>query len=209
MSKAFDSLSYPLLIKKLEAYGFERGAIEVMRSYFTNQQNRVKLQDTVSEWKMMERGCPQGPSFGPLLWNLFQNDMPLQVTEANLTMYADDHQIYAIHEDHDKSTTIVETKGQQASSWYQGNFLLANPDKFQSVIINPRNLPSERTDAVIRIDGQDIKETGTVRLLGVNIDDRLNFSGHISEVCKKRFSQNRSRYAPAQPYTMQRKVITV
>ena len=51
MSKAFDSLSFPLLIKKLEAYGFERGAIKVMRSYYTNRQNRVKLQDTVSEWK--------------------------------------------------------------------------------------------------------------------------------------------------------------
>ena len=36
-----------------------------------------------------------------LLWNLFQNDMPLQVNEVNLTMYADYHQIYAIHEDLD------------------------------------------------------------------------------------------------------------
>ena len=61
----------------------------------------------------------------------------------------------------------------------KGNFLLANPDN------NPRNLPSERTDAVIRIDGQDIKETGTVRLLGVNIDDWPHFSGHINDACKK------------------------
>ena len=105
MSKArLSQLPVTLLIKKLEAYGFERGAIEVMQSYFTNRQNRVqypihrigpRIQYTVSEWKMMERGCPQGFSFGPLLWNLFQNDMPLQVTEASLTMYADDHQIYA------------------------------------------------------------------------------------------------------------------
>ena len=74
---------------------------------------------------------------------------------------------YAIHEDQDKSRTIVEMKGQQASCWCKSNFLLAKPNKFQSLIINPRNLPPERTDAVIRIDGQDIKETGTVRLLGV------------------------------------------
>ena len=96
-------------------------------------------------------------------------------------MDADDHQIYAIHVDQDKLRTIVETKRQQESFWCRSNFLLANPDKFQSLTINLRNLPSERTDTVIRIMA---KETGTVRLLGVNIDDGLKFSGHISEVCE-------------------------
>ena len=65
--------------------------------------------------------------------------MPLQVTEANLTMYVDDHQIYAIHEDQEKLRTIVKMKRQQASFWYESNFRLANPDKFQSLTIYLRN----------------------------------------------------------------------
>ena len=44
----------------------------------------------------MEQGCPQGSSFGPLLWNLFQNYLSLQVKDENLTMYADDHQLYVM-----------------------------------------------------------------------------------------------------------------
>ena len=67
-----------------------------MRSFFENRQNRVKLNDITSEWKKMERGCPQGSSFGPLLWNLFQNDLSLHIKDANLTMYADDHQLYVM-----------------------------------------------------------------------------------------------------------------
>ena len=115
MSKAFDSLQPSLLIKKFKAYGFSEQALYLMRSYFTNRQNRVKLNSVVSEWKDMRRGCPQGLSFGPLLWNIFQNDLTYQITDANISMYADDHQIYVTAE----STSQVEqifVRNQEAKS---------------------------------------------------------------------------------------------
>ena len=73
MSKAFDSLCHSLIVKKLEAYGFEHNSLNLLRSYFDN---RVKIGDVTSDWKKRVLGYPQGSSFGPLLWNLFQNDMP-------------------------------------------------------------------------------------------------------------------------------------
>jgi len=45
-------------------------------------------------WKEQTRGCQQGSSFGTILWNLFQNDLPSYAESDNLFMYADDHQIY-------------------------------------------------------------------------------------------------------------------
>ena len=65
-----------------------------MRSYLTKRQNRVKLNSAVSGWIKVKRGCPQGSSFGLLLWNFFQNDMTDLIGEASLSMYADDHQLY-------------------------------------------------------------------------------------------------------------------
>ena len=65
-----------------------------MRSYFSKRQNRVKLNGVTSSWKDAVRGCPQGSSFGPVLWNIFQNDMTYIVANASLSMYADDHQLY-------------------------------------------------------------------------------------------------------------------
>ena len=47
-----------------------------------------------SQWKNTIRGCPQGSSFGPLFWNSFQNDLTY-ITEEEISMYADDHQIFA------------------------------------------------------------------------------------------------------------------
>ena len=65
-----------------------------MRSYFTERKNCVKINNMRSTWKNNLRGCPQGSTLCPLLWNLFQNDLSLNVHTSNLFMYADDHQVY-------------------------------------------------------------------------------------------------------------------
>ena len=51
-----------------------------------------------SDWKIALKGFPQGSTFGPVIWNFFQNDLTTQVIEAGISMYADDHQIYAAGE---------------------------------------------------------------------------------------------------------------
>ena len=79
MSKAFDSLCHNLVIKKLKAYGFTNQSLDLIRSFLNDRYSRVKLGTVRSEWSKMSRGCPQGSSFGPLLWNLFQNDMTMLV----------------------------------------------------------------------------------------------------------------------------------
>lgn len=95
MSRAFDSLCHSLTIKKLKAYGVGNGSLDLIRSFFNKRLNSVKINGHTSEWKITKRGCPQGTAFGPLLWNMFQNDMSYQVNKSNLTMVADDHQLYA------------------------------------------------------------------------------------------------------------------
>ena len=52
-----------------------------------------QMGNQVSSYRLVNRGCPQGSALGPLLWNIFQNDLPLYVA-TKPSMYADDHQIY-------------------------------------------------------------------------------------------------------------------
>eukprot|EP00794_Sanderia_malayensis_P004328 gene4328-4901_t len=99
MSKAFDSMYPNLLLEKLKHYGFSTDALQLIESYFEDRQNRVKLGETKSEWKVTSRGCPQGSSFGPLLWNIFQNDPVHKVEFCKISMYADDHQLYCSERD--------------------------------------------------------------------------------------------------------------
>ena len=75
MSKAFDSLHPPLLLSKLNAYGFESSTVRLLESYLCDRNYRVKIGDLVSSSRTVNRGCPQGSALGPLLWNIFQNDL--------------------------------------------------------------------------------------------------------------------------------------
>ena len=80
MSKAFDSLHPPpLMLSKLRAYGCNENALELLCSYLGDRSNRVKMGSTKSTWKLVNRGCPQGSALGPLLWNIFQNDLTYDI----------------------------------------------------------------------------------------------------------------------------------
>lgn len=187
MSKAFDSLCPALVIQKLKAYGFGNQSLNLMRSFFHQRMNRVKLAGITSTWKETERGCPQGSSFGPLLWNIFQNDMSFNVKSSNLSMYADDHQLYTTGNNIEMVKRNLEAEAEVATSWYRDNFLLANPDKFQVITINPRRRGTGASvgEISLRIDGHSIEPTSEIKLLGVLFDDNLTFTRHISDVCRR------------------------
>ena len=180
MSKAFDSMHPPLLLKKLESYGFSEDALLLIRSYFENRQNRVKMGNTRSDWIVSNRGCPQGSSFGPLLWNIFQNDMTYEIRKCKISMYADDHQLFVSGKSIQEVEKELNSDIENASKWYQDNFLIANKDKYQAMVIR-ENKPNDK-EIEVKVNEMEIEQTSSMKLLGVSIDDRLNFTEHIKNV---------------------------
>ena len=81
--------------------------------------------------------------------------------------------------------STLETQDQQALLWYRNYFLWANPDKFQPPTINPRNIDAHKKSSVLTIANEEIMKTEQIKLLGVNINENLNFTQHISEICTK------------------------
>ena len=55
-------------------------------------------------------------------------------------MYVDDHQLYTSGTNFTAVREALEQEGQLPASWYRDDFLVANPDKFQAIIVYPRNI---------------------------------------------------------------------
>ena len=63
----------------------------------------------------------------------------------------------------------LKKNGKKALFWSSKNFLLANPERFQFLNINPRKLDGDNNDAVLGVDGIDINKLERIKLLGVHI----------------------------------------
>ena len=103
LTKAFDTINHELLIAKLHAYGFDMDALEIIWSYLKNRLQRTKINVTFSSCTELLEGVPQGSILGPILFNIYLNDLFFILKECNVCNYADDTMPYVC--DNDKKIT--------------------------------------------------------------------------------------------------------
>ena len=180
LSKAFDTLNHELLVAKLHAYGFTHSALSLIYSYLSNRWQRTKINNSFSTWTEILQGVPQGSILGPLLFNIYLNDLLFLDIESDLCNFADDNTLHVCDLSLNTVVDKLETSAKSVINWFEYNYMKLNESKCKLLI-------SGNKEEVIIASVGDTKiiESHKVNLLGIHIDRELKLNDHVNNSYKK------------------------
>ena len=147
--------------------------------YLSRRRQRVKINDTLSKWSNIEYGVPQGSLLGPLLFNIFINDIFYFMNNTKITNYADDNTPYICVKNIDTALNILESDGNTIFNWFAENFFKANANKSHLIVTKKPEGYS------VTIGNDTISCSAEEKLLGIYIDYELKFENHVKHLCKR------------------------
>ena len=194
LSKAFDSINHKLILHKLSKLGLSENTLLWIKSYLSNRKQRTKFESFLSKEDYVITGVPQGSILGPLLFICFTNDLfEAFPDECKIVAYADDTQIIINAENHTQLKSKIEDIIKTAQSWYSQNSMKNNITKTEIMIMKHGNTNLSDDEISVENEGEHIKLTPqkSIKILGILIDDCLNWNKQVNNVKKKAFNTTR------------------
>jgi len=170
LSKAFDCVNHKKLLRKLRNMGFKGTSLKFLESYLKNRKQIVCIGGKWSKEALVEHGVPQGSVLGPLLFILMVNDLPSFLKSLTI-QYADDTTLIEVDTDIDRLTNKSNETVLQATQWFKDNGFLLNVNKTQKLLFSLKGC----VDSV----------NGSVKFLGLHIDNKLSWDSHVLYVSSK------------------------
>ena len=184
LSKAFDTLEYSTLFKKLELYGIRGTTLDWFRSYLTNRKMRTKCIINHKMEQSLEMpvtfGAPQGSCLGPLLFLIFCNDLHLNLDYTKCILFADDTTLYYSNSNLSLLLASIEHDMAKLSDWFRANKLTLNKTKSVAILFKCKKNIACPTH--ILVDHSEIKFVPYTKFLGVWIDEDLSWQTHLNKL---------------------------
>ncbi len=145
--------------------------------------HRVKLGTERSGWKRLRKGTPQGSAMGPFAYNAHTNDLILVLASiCDIFNYADDNTVSCYDMSAQEVLNRLNDVVSKMLAWFSLNEMKVNSDKFQLILFNRQGVDQTLT---VNVGESIIEHQPVVKLLGLHVDNLLNFNAHIDVICRK------------------------
>jgi hypothetical protein len=179
LRKAFDTVDKTVLLEKLAHYGIRGSVNRLLESYLTDRDQYAVLNQSRSQTLPVNIGVPQGSVLGPLLFNIYINDIA-SISHVETILFADDAVFYIERQKFDDAVESMRNFLISLSQWLAGSRLTAHENKTKLMLFSARLRPDL---PVVTFNGKALEWVRSIKYLGVIIDDSLKFSLHITSVC--------------------------
>ena len=172
-----DTINHELLIAKLHAYGFEKSALRLINSYLNNRWHKTKINNSFSTWKKILKGVPQVSVMGPLLFNIYFNDLFYFFEQTGAINYADDTNLYACDMDLGNLMRRLEHDSLIVIEWFECNYMKLKRGKCHLLVAG-----NKHEHLWVNVAESLISESKQEKILGVTIDHNLKFGEHVKNI---------------------------
>ena len=179
LRKAFDIVDHSILKSKLFHYGFRGKIYNYLSSYIANRRQYVQIGNYKSEELGITKGVPQGSMIGPLLFNIYINDI-VEAAGVDSVLFADDAAFFVsavtLPELYEKIRILFD----KLSDYLKRNKLIPNLDKSKLMMFSHR-VTSVLPDFIF--DGVTIEWVRDFKYLGLTLTNNMCFGLHINNIC--------------------------
>ena len=181
---AFDRVWHKGITAKLESLGITGDLLQLLQDYLQGRTLQVVVNGRTSSEYPIEASVPQGSVLGPLLWNVYLNDILQLIPQAHA--YADDCTLSFTLDNQNREDTaqhITSTLG-LITAWSNKWQVTFAPEKTQAMLITRRQEQNVYKPDLL-MDGNKLSYSCIINILGVQIDSCLKFTHHVKEIAKK------------------------
>ena len=185
LTKAFDTVNHHILLQKMYNYGIRGNVYSLFKSYLSNRQQFVKVNNEKSDMKYVTCGVPQGSVLGPLLFIIYINDIANSCKEGQFRIFADDTGIFCHSYNIESLIAKAEVIIKNVSKWFAANKLTLNVSKTSYVIFKSKKMTNINIPNTISYKEIKINRESQVKYLGLILDEHMSWDSHTNEICNK------------------------